>query len=151
MLVVTCYLFYLQRNAYVLVPIIMFLFDYLIKVNKNNILIKIIAVLVCVVAVPFAYELFETESTLKYVSESTKWPIFMLPFKLIVGLIGPFPWSNILKWHTFPEVSYYLGDYFMAVINIGLLITASELFLLKNLNILLICRLYQVLCYLSLV
>lgn len=124
MLVVTCYLFYLQRNAYVLVPIIMFLSDYLIKVNKNNILIKIIAVLVCVVAVPFAYELFETESTLKYVSESTKWPIFMLPFKLIVGLIGPFPWSNILKWHTFPEVSYYLGDYFMAVINIGLLITA---------------------------
>lgn len=132
MLVVTCYLFYLQRNAYVLVPILMFLFDYLLLGNKKNILIKIIAVFICIMAVPFAYSLFETESTLKYVSGSTKWPIYMLPFKLIVGLIGPFPWSNFLKWHTFPEVSYYLGDYCMAVINIGLLITVVKAIPIKN-------------------
>lgn len=132
MLVVACYFFYLQRNAYVLVPVLLLLFDYLLLEKEKNVLIKIIAVIICIIAVPYTYVLFETESTLKYVSESTKWPIYMLPVKLIVGLIGPFPWSNILKLQTFPEVSYYLGDYFMAVINIGLLITVIKAIPIEN-------------------
>jgi hypothetical protein len=132
MLAASCYLFYLQRNAYALVPIVMFLMNYLIVEKNKNFLVQLLAILVCVLCLPFAYFLFATETNMGYVEDSTKWPIYMLPIKILFGLIGAFPWTNFPNWHTRPEYSYYLSDYLMAVVNIGFLITLFKSLPIKS-------------------
>jgi hypothetical protein len=47
----------------------------------------------------------------------------ILPIKMIVGLIGPFPWSNFLLYKTFPAYAYQIQDYLQGTLNIAILIT----------------------------
>ena len=120
-------LFYLQRNGYVVIPILLLFADFVILSKKKNIVLIIISIIVTIVLLPIAYNLFSNESTDSYLEGATKWPIYLLPIKIIFGLIGPFPWTNILLYEQIPEVSFYLGDYIMGVFNIGVLIGLLKL------------------------
>jgi hypothetical protein len=49
--------------------------------------------------------------------------VFILPLKLILGLIGPFPWTQFLKYKDIPAYSYQLHDYLQGIFNISFFIT----------------------------
>lgn len=119
-------LFYLQRNGYIIIPILLLLADFVFISKKKNFLLKIIAVLIALITLPIVYRMASNESTETYVQGATSWPIYLLPIKIVVGLIGPFPWTNFLMYKAIPYISFYLGDYVTAIFNIGVLIVVIK-------------------------
>ena len=114
-------LFYLQRNGYAVIPILMLFADFVFFSKQKNIIIIILSIIATIVLIPIAYDFVANEATDSYLEGATKWPIYLLPIKIIFGLIGPFPWTNFLLYDKIPEVSFYLGDYIMAIFNISIL------------------------------
>lgn len=123
-MIVAMLLFYLQRNAYVVLPVAILIAQYsFLNKNKTRGMIFLpLVLIIALIVLPFAIGLASNESVEAYVEGSTKWPIYLLPIKIIVGLIGPFPWSNFILWKSIPEISYYLGDYAMGCLNIALVL-----------------------------
>ncbi len=115
-------LFYLQRNGYVVIPVLMLLAEFVFLAKRKNLLLMIVSIIATLILIPVAYNLTSNESTDAYVEGVTRWPIYLLPIKIVMGLIGPFPWTNFALFKIVPAVSFYLGDYISGVLNIGILI-----------------------------
>lgn len=115
-------LFYLQRNGYIVLPIAILLAQFsLLSKSKKTGAFAIVGVLVLLI-LPSVFKFASNDSTDAYIEGSSSWSIYVLPIKIILGLIGPFPWSNLMMYKIHPAFSYYLSDYVMGCLNIGLLI-----------------------------
>ena len=121
-IVISMGLFYLQRNGYIVIPIALVMAQYSLLAKTRKVGMFLFVCIVALLIVPLAVGFASTESTDSYVDGVSNLTVIALPIKIILGLIGPFPWTNVMMYETFPAVSYYIGDYVMGCLNIGLLI-----------------------------
>jgi hypothetical protein len=121
---IACYLFYLQRQLYgviLLFPAIMcILFFDKKKISTGY---RYMLFLVMILLFPVVYKLSQTDQTAneQYLNSTMSINPFFIPLKIGSGLLGAFPWKQILDYHTKPWVAYQLQDYLQAVFNIGFL------------------------------
>lgn len=140
MLIVSGYLFYLHRTPYLIAIVMAFALDYLIhqrssSVNKE-IIVKLFLIVIIITLMPFVISLSYTDVNELYLKEGINVSPLLIPIKFIIGLIGPFPWTQFL---TRPELSYQLAEYIMGTINIVILVEIVKkykvLFRVSQLNI----------------
>jgi len=120
LLIIASLFFYLQRTPYVIIPFAAFAlseFTFLggnkRSINSSFVKYSIGALMIVfvVVLLPFLSSL--TDANAMYLSIfSNIIAIVLFPVKFIVGLIGPFPWS---QWSDSLESTYQLQDYLLAV------------------------------------
>ena len=115
------FLFYLQRNIYVAIPPLILVAQLLLNKRKSSPTTYVFAVAALIV-LPALISVFSEDTTISSLEEVSKWPIYMLPIKIFVGLVGPFPWTNFFFWKMHLFVSYYLSDYIMGCLNVGCLL-----------------------------
>jgi hypothetical protein len=114
-------LFYLQRTMYVMIPILaymcsLFLFKESYKKNRQW-LIFVLTIITLTVSFGFLAEIFEANKG--YLSIfSNQYAVYLFPLKFIIGIIGPFPWT---QFTLNVENSYQLQDYLMGVYLITIL------------------------------
>lgn len=118
-MLVAMLLFYLQRSAYVVLPMAIFIAQYAIVSKKKEIWLALVALLAASFALPYVIDFSFATSDGELMEGAREWPIYLIPIKFIVGLIGPFPWTNFFMWHETPEASYYLSDYLMGCLNMA--------------------------------
>ena len=144
------YLFYLQRTVY---PILLVLaFGTNIVFNKNfrtsNIqkIYRYITIIIICFSIPEIYNLANTESNIALARGMFNLNPIFLPFKFIIGLIGPFPWTNFLLYELFPANAYQLQDFLQGTFNISFVIVMfkNKFFVRKNLNLLNIIGIFLV-------
>ena len=117
--IISILLCFLQRNGYVVLPVLILISQYTVlgKRKKMGIIpnILIVSLFILYVVIGLAY----TESTDLYIQDATKWPIYLLPVKFVMGLIGPFPWTNFTSYIVNPAAAYYLSDYACGCLNMA--------------------------------
>ena len=127
MLIVACYFFYLQRTIYPLILIVAFIINAMIQQNHKSksreFFYKIATITLTIVLIPIIITYSNTEVNQNMFSSGLNINLSILPIKMIVGLIGPFPWSNFLLYKTFPAYAYQIQDYLQGTLNIAILIT----------------------------
>jgi hypothetical protein len=106
MLIIACYLFYLQRTIYPLILFVAFIITAMIQQNHKSksreFFYKIATITLTIVLIPVIINYSNTEANQNMFSSGLNINLSILPIKMIVGLIGPFPWSNFLLYKTFP-------------------------------------------------
>lgn len=141
-LIAACYLFYLQRTIYPLVLVMGYIINVIFtrhyQSRGNEILSKILTVIFIVVVLPFILKLGNTEANASMAKGLLNFSILILPLKLVVGLIGPFPWTQFLQYETIPAYSYQLQDYLQGTFNFAfvlcLVLSWKAYFKKDNLN-----------------
>ena len=127
MLIVACYLFYLQRTIYPLILLVAFTINAIILQNYKSkikdIFSKLVIIILAIILIPVIISYSATEANRNMLSSGLNVNLMTLPIKMIVGLIGPFPWSNFLLYKTFPAYAYQLQDYLQGALNIAILVT----------------------------
>lgn len=127
MLIVACYLFYLQRTIYPFILLLAFVIN--IVVNQNykskgwDIFYKVSTIVLIIVLMPIIISLSFTESNQNMAVAGMNVTLVSFPIKMIVGLIGPFPWTNFLIYKTFPAYAYQLQDYLQGILNVSIIVT----------------------------
>lgn len=125
-MVIAIYCCYLQRNGYAVIPIALWVVSYMLSDTHNKKFYLGFILIASLFLISYVISLTSNEATEIMASNVTKWPIYLLPIKLIFGLIGPFPWTNILHYKLNPASAYYLSDYAMGCLNIGLVIGVAK-------------------------
>lgn len=144
MLILAGYLFYLHRTIY---PILLFLaFVINIVFNKNfktkslDSLYKIVTIGFVIALLPLIFTVANTDSNAEMSEGILNFNPLILPLKILIGLIGPFPWINFLLYEKIPAYAYQLADYFQAAFNIAFVIcfilVRKKYFRKENLNLL---------------
>ena len=121
-------LFFSQRNAYALVPVIAYIFYFVffsnyIKKRSNRIAIIVLTLPVLLFMLQYLQvadriddyskvEGFQAAFRLEY------W--FYIPFNILKGLLGPFPWVQFFEFQ--PNTILQIADYYQAIFNFALLI-----------------------------
>lgn len=127
MLIIACYLFYLHRTMYPVILLLAFLINAVINQNYKSkewdFFYKVATVIVSIVLLPIIITYFNTETNQNMVATGLNVNFFTFLIKMIVGLIGPFPWINFLLYKTFPANAYQLQDYFQGTLNITIVVT----------------------------
>lgn len=125
MLLIASYLFYLQRTAYPVILILAFVintvFTQTFKAKKSDYFYKLITVLISIVLLIMLMNYSNTEVNQNMAMSGMNVDFLSLPIKMIVGLIGPFPWSNFLMYKTFPAYAYQLQDYLQGTFNVTII------------------------------
>ncbi|MGM1056999.1 MAG: hypothetical protein ACQEWG_14010 [Bacteroidota bacterium] len=127
MLIIACYLFYLVRTMY---PVILLLaFGINAVVNQNykskrlDFFYKGGIIILCVISLPIVFNYANTEANESLASGALNFNLLILPLKLILGLIGPFPWTQFLLYETVPAYAYHLQDHLQGTFNIAFVTT----------------------------
>ncbi len=144
MLIIACYLFYLQRTVYPVILIVAFVIDYIFfqrtKRNAAELFYKIVTVIVCLIAFLIIFKYSNTETNQEMASGAFSFNFLFLPVKLILGLVGPFPWNQFLMYEIMPAYAYQLEDYLQATLNMSivavLIIYRKKYFNKKSFNLL---------------
>lgn len=127
MLIIACYLFYLQRTMYPFILLLAFIIN--IVVNQNfkskgrDIFYKVSTVALSIALLPVIISLSFTEVNQNMAAGGMNVNLVSFPIKMIVGLIGPFPWTNFLIYKTFPAYAYQLQDYLQGTLNVSIVVT----------------------------
>ncbi|TDE04760.1 hypothetical protein [Flavobacterium sandaracinum] len=144
MLIVACYLFYLHRSIYPILLLLAYVID--IVLNQNNkrkgidLLYRILTIVFVIVLLPLIINLANTEANESMAGGIFNFNILILPVKILLGIIGPFPWINFLLYESIPAYAYQLQDYFQGTFNIAFVICfilfRKKYFKKENLNLL---------------
>lgn len=120
-LVILVYVSYLLRNVYVVIAGLVFA-QQVIKTRKASTFLYIPIVVVAFFLIILFYQSNTSE---EYAGMYTnQMSILALPLKIVMGLIGPFPWTQFMM--TFAgrvQNAYQLSDYILGVFQLGLLMT----------------------------
>lgn len=141
-LLIACYLFYIHRTIYPVLLVLAFTLEILYnnksKNNKLDSLYRLFTIGLMVLSTPLVYFLANTEANTNMASGILNFNLLVLPIKIILGLIGPFPWTNFLLYETIPAYAYQLQDYLQGTFNIAFLIIMfrNKFFRKENLNLL---------------
>jgi len=126
MLIIACYLFYLQRTVYPLILLMAFIINAVINRNYKskgwNLFYKVATVIVSIVVVSFVFAYANIEAYHDLAARGLDFNIILFPIRMIVGLIGPFPWAQFLLYETIPAVAYQLQDYLQGALNITIFV-----------------------------
>jgi hypothetical protein len=144
MLAVASYLFFLQRTSYPIVLIFAFILNSIFSQNflskKRDSFFKITTVLLSVILLPVVFDFADTEANQRMAQAGLEVDPIFLPLKIILGIIGPFPWNNFLLFEIIPANAYQLQDYLQGTMNVAILITVftnkKSLFKRESLNLL---------------
>lgn len=144
MVIIAAYLFYLHRTVYPVILLIAFIVNILInpqyKQTKFDLYYKIGIIILIISLMPFFLNLSNTKSNLWWLKGALNVNPLVIPIKIVVGLIGPFPWTQFLSYKTIPINAYQLEDYLQGVFNItfiiSILIRSRRYFRKTQLNIL---------------
>lgn len=141
LLIIACYLFYLQRTVYPVFLVFAFLinitFNRQSKKRKLDLLYKILTIGAFLLLTPLILDIADTETN-SSIARGVSNNLLILPFKMFIGLIGPFPWTNFLIYESFPAYSYQLEDYLQGAFNIAFvfIMFRNKFFRKENLNLL---------------
>lgn len=144
MLLVACYLFYLQRTIYPVILLLSFIINSIFfqKSNKKNteLFYKIITIVLSFIIFPIILHYSNTEANEVMASGAINFNYLFLPLKIIIGLVGPFPWNQFLMYEIIPAYAYQLGDYLQGTLNVAVVITIiryrKKFFSKNNFNLL---------------
>ncbi len=119
-LIILVYLSYLLRNVYVVIAGLVFALQE-IKMRKASTILYIPIVIVAFFLITIFYQ---TNTSDEYAGLYVNQMSFLaLPLKMVIGVIGPFPWTQFLM--TFAgkvQNAYQLSDYILGVFQFGFLI-----------------------------
>lgn len=126
MLVIACYLFYLQRTIYPLILISAFIIDKMINQHSNSpkrdLRIKIFTLFIAIIIIPIILNVSSTDANEDILATALDFNLLILPLKLILGVIGPFPWIQFLLYEQIPAFAYQLQDYLQGTLNIAVFV-----------------------------
>jgi hypothetical protein len=118
-LVITSYLFYLQRTPYVVIPMLAYMFyTFLRSENREKSAKELVAFLIFLLLVSISFDfisegisdLYNDNSI--YTSASRKLTTYILfPIKYFTAIVGPFPWTQVLDR---PENTYMFQDFILS-------------------------------------
>lgn len=127
MLLLASYLFFLQRTIYPVVLLLAFTINSLVSQNykspKLEMVYKLSSLILGLVLLYVAFPIVLTEANLIMATEGLEVNPFLIPIKFIIGLIGPFPWTQFTLYDKIPANAYQLQDYLQGVLNIAMVIT----------------------------
>lgn len=123
-LALACYLFYLQRTIYPMVLLVAFFSEYLIvSKGSSSFIRKLIYFAIFIILLIFSIEvgLLEGQNSRYIVRASQNVNYFFIPVKIIMGIIGPFPWTQYFTTGRI-EYSYQFSDYLQGTFNITMIL-----------------------------
>jgi len=139
MLIVACYLFYVQRTIYPVILLMAFVVNSVIfqnyKSKGRELFYKVVTVVIGIVLFPIIINYSNTDANDAMASGVFNFNVLYLPLKLILGLIGPFPWVQFLSYETIPANSYQLADYLQGTFNVtvvAIIITNWKKYFVKD-------------------
>ncbi len=118
-IIFTSYLFFMQRTIYIFIPFIAYFLynntligkNYFLKNKSKNKTLFFPMIGLIIFLLPVLNNIFEKNSGYFLIFNNVN-AIILFPFKALLGLMGPFPWSQFTESY---ENSYQLQDYLMAV------------------------------------
>ena len=144
MLVIACYLFYLQRTIYPLILISAFIIDKIINQRSNSpkrdLPIIIFTIIITIIILPTILDVSSTDENQAILATAFNFNLLILPLKFILGTIGPFPWTQFLLYEQIPAFAYQLQDYLQGTFNLAvfaaIILKMKHFFKKGNLNLL---------------
>ena len=144
MLVIACYLFYLQRTIYPLILISAFIIDKIINQRSNSskrdLTIIIFTIIITIIILPTILDVSYTDENQAILATAFNFNLLILPLKFILGTIGPFPWTQFLLYEQTPAFAYQLQDYLQGTLNlavfVAIILKMKHFFKKGNLNLL---------------
>jgi len=144
MLVIACYLFYLQRTIYPLILISAFIIDKIINQRSNSpkrdLTIIIFTIIITIIILPTILDVSYTYENQAILATAFNFNLLILPLKFILGTIGPFPWTQFLLYEQTPAFAYQLQDYLQGTLNlavfVAIILKMKHFFKKGNLNLL---------------
>lgn len=132
------YFSYILRTLYPAIFILALILYYIIiNRKKRKYLIWFVPIILLIVLYAVNDIVRDNEYISGYITPSG-W--VYLPVKIVLGVIGPFPWSQFMLYKVDPAISYQLPDYLLGIFQLSyltlLIQNAKKLFKRENLNIL---------------
>ena len=119
--VIFAFFSFIQRTVYILIAGVVTIGGELQNRQKK---VNVILIPVFIILLYFAVVYFEANESADYASGYIKYvSALAIPLKIVLGLIGPFPWSQFmlaLEGHT--SFAYHPADYLLGVFQLGYLI-----------------------------
>jgi len=143
MLVVACYLFYMHRTIYPVIILMAFVinsvFFHSYNTKGNGYFYKVVTIILSIVAFSIIVTYTNTEGNQAMASGAFSFNFLFLPVKIILGLIGPFPWNQFMQYKEIPANSYQLQDYLQGTFNVTvvtiLILYRKKYFLKEKFNL----------------
>lgn len=135
--VATAFLSFMQRTAYVMVAGATMVFKEVAGTKKNG--NKYVLIILFMIVFVFTMQFFNENEKEDYVSGYVNDQSFLyLPFKILVGVAGPFPWLQFSQYFMGNvHVAYQLQDYLLGTFQLGYvmaIISNRKRFTFKNLD-----------------
>jgi hypothetical protein len=122
-LFLTCYLFYLHRTIYPFLLIVAYIISQVFSLNSKGqnapTILKVATLALSLSALPLIFKFADTEQNFIMLTSNFKFSILLFPFKILIGLIGPFPWINFMLYDSIPAYAYQLQDYLQGAFNVA--------------------------------
>lgn len=141
-LIVACFLFYVHRTVYPILLVIAFLINLAFNRQSKNkeidSLYRVLTIAFAILLTPLILNLGVTEANARYATGILNFNPLILPLKIVLGFIGPFPWTNFMLYESIPPNAYQLQDYLQGTFNISFVIVMfrNKFFRKKNLQLL---------------
>lgn len=139
LVICVCYLFYLQRTVYPILLALAYVTDIVFnkpyRSTSYQKIYKFITLLLISASLPVIYQLGNTDSNIAMASGILNFNPLFLPIKFVLGLIGPFPWTNFLLYKLIPANAYHLQDFLQGMFNISFVIIMFKYKFFKARNI----------------
>lgn len=132
------YFSFILRTLYPAIFLLSLGVYYVIIDRRNRKYLLLLLPLILMVLYYSANEILpEKEYVSAYVTPSG-W--LFLPVKIVLGVVGPFPWAQFVMYKVDPTVSYQLADYLLGIFQLSyltlLIQKAKYLFKNRNINVL---------------
>lgn len=120
-LLILCVFSFMQRTVYLVLSGVASVWGYLQKSKKS--FVKFLYIILGVVLIYFLVKYTENANTEGYNSNYVNSMSFLaLPMKIVLGLIGPFPWTNFFVGvASNPAFAWEVKDYVMGFFQLGYL------------------------------
>lgn len=136
-ILLTLYFSYILRTVYSGLFLLSYgLVSVLNKYNRpksNFILVPVIIVIITY----FINIVFPDDDYISKYINTSAW--LYLPIKIIIGVIGPFPWTQFIMYKIEPAISYQLSDYLLGVFQLSylslILQNAKRIFHLNRMDV----------------
>ena len=123
MLIVGCYLFSLHRTIYPVVLLLSFFINHFLllknRVSARYQIFQFVVILPLVIILVFFSIVAGFSENQVYVEGGTSINFLGLPVKLVMGMIGPFPWTQYFTTGRL-EYSYQFSDYLQGTFNVSI-------------------------------
>lgn len=132
------YFSYILRTVYPAILLLSLVVYYVFKERRNRKYLILILPFILVLLYYSANEIIQEKEYLDRYITPSGW--FFLPLKIILGVVGPFPWTQFMLYKVDPSFSYQLADYLLGIFQLSyltlLIQKAKYLFKISNINVL---------------